>query len=141
LALHNIENPDLRVRNPMEIDAKILEECAKIAYESTPNNEDWNSFSHYCPNSKNDLLLKTQIAIETYERLKPSPWLPIEEAPRNGTVVKIENIDGGEYYSRYAWDHWVLCDKIGTAFYNKDFQGVIAKPVRFKSIPKAPEEK
>jgi hypothetical protein len=63
----------------MKIDQKILEECGKAVISK--NCDDSDGYNKMSDRQKDILKSGIQAAIETYERLKPSPWRPIEDVP------------------------------------------------------------
>jgi len=130
----------------MEIDPKILEECAKAIGGCT--DDEWLScvgerFRLDCRESARD-------AIETYERLKPSPWRPIEEAKNDVVYLLVDQHDFKCFGMRSEdfginpkpGEHkFIITTSFGVPEISECGGYLYVYPTHFMPIPKGPEGK
>jgi hypothetical protein len=132
----------------MKIDQKILEECGKAVISK--NCDDSDGYNKMSDRQKDILKSGIQAAIETYERLKPSPWRPIEEEMPDGIYLvsypKYRYKEDTEMES-HPFEHETFMVKISNNVWNEppeiyeagayladDF--VYGEPTHFMPIPK-----
>jgi hypothetical protein len=133
----------------MEIDQKILEEAGRVICVAA--NRPKNGDAIYEPVfNVADPIQMAQAAIETYERLKPSPWRPIEEEMPDGIYLvsypKYRYKEDTEMES-HPFEHETFMVKISNNVWNEppeiyeagayladDF--VYGEPTHFMPIPK-----
>jgi len=131
----------------MTIDPKILEECGKaicgfigdIKWEDLPEVASYRQrkFATHAFCDRAEIKELVQACLKEYERLKPSPWRPIEEAPRDGTDILILTFmkipDVAYWQEDVKWGGrggWVNYE--GTTYH--------PSPTHFMPIPKLMEE-
>lgn len=116
----------------MEIDPKILEECAKALGDY--NEEEWRQVDL---GAATILRREAWKVIEAYERLKPSPWLPIEGAKglESQTVI-VGRFVGDVLMWAYPYDTLHFQKGVG-----KPEQWSDGVPTHLMLTPKAPEGK